>query len=251
MSQNTGMPVNQNLIFDAVMFKGANSNIVREDRFQNGNAIYSMTPGQRLMDIPAIPAGALSGLNAITIHWESSSNTDFDIRLEIIEDSRLVGDISFKYEDPAIYKGTIIFQLFKPTNSYRFRITSLTSNDIYLDFFQITPMTTGGMISATRRVNNGKEMIEIIDRGTVNVTGNGSGSTFTSYFYYNTIFSEVPSVFFTSPNWKLHPTLDSKSEKGAQVALTHTDNTSWTGTFAVDWVAIGSVKTPFAPAVPI
>lgn len=247
---NTGIPVNSGLVFDAVLYKGDNSRVISGSNYLDNNAVMANSPGMVLLDTKSIGTGVLVGDMVMTIMWDSTGTTDFDIIVQISKDGSSNKEILLRHEDATNDFGTTIVNKFDPKSNYRVIITALTTSEIILDYIRFTPVFPGSMVSATRRVADNEELIEVVDRGYFNVVGTG-GATQAVLFSFNTAFDTIPTLTVSSYHHKLHSSIDVVDYHQAQVTLNHVDNVGWTGTYRVDWIAIGGKRVPFAPAMPV
>lgn len=247
---NTGIPTNAGQVYDAVLFKGENSNVVYDDQFQNGSAVQAKAPGMVLMDTKVLPVGTIQGWNSIFINWKSTNTTDYLLRVEIYAGSDEVGwDIAFQCESSEFNYGNEIIYDFDPYKTYRIIITSLTSEEVFLDYIEFTAIFPGTIISGIRETLYGEECLQILDRGRGTVTGNGTPSV-SATVPFNITYDEAPDVYTTvyNNNLKADPTTTSLSDFTLSVA--HIHNTNWSSTQNVSWMAIGKVLLPFSPGIP-
>jgi hypothetical protein len=247
---STGIPVNNGMLFDAVLFKGDNAQIKPDSSYLNGKAVYSNMPGTVLINTPKIPAGELSGDMVLTIMWDSSSSSTWDLLVQIIKDGVHERELIFMHEDSVNDFGTAIIHKFNSKSEYSIRIQSTTASEIYLDYIKFTQVFPGSIISATRRVINEQECIEVVDRGTTTVVGTGA-ATADKTIYFNAVFNEPPTLDFTVHNHLFKPSIVSKSVDRCVVRLVDVNLGTFSDSVNVDWVAHGSVIPPFAPALPI
>jgi len=172
---NTGIPANAGQTYDAIMFKGENSNVVYDDQFQNGSAVQAKAPGMVLMDTKTLPIGSITGLNNLFINWKCSNTDDVTLRVEIRAGEEEEGwDIAFQCEDASFNFGNEIIYDFDPYKTYRIIISSLTSEEVFLDYIQLTPIFPGTIVSGIRDVLYGSEVMRVMDFGQGTITGNGT-----------------------------------------------------------------------------
>jgi hypothetical protein len=247
---NTGIPVNASLILDAVLYKGDNSKVIDDPNYLDGSAVYSNYPGMVLLDTKSLGTGVLAGDMVLTIMWDSSGTETFDILVQITKDGGYDYEIMFMHEDTVNDFGTTIINKFDPKSNYRIIIKSISQSEVALDYIKLTPVFPGSMVSATRRVINNSEVIEVVDRGKSTITGNGSRAT-SKAINFNKLFAETPDVYIGSPSSYLATSAENKTPQGCTCWFNHVDGTGWSETHTFTWLAIGSVKVPYAPALPL
>lgn len=247
---STGIPINNGMIYDSSHFKGDGAQTKPMDYYLNGKAAYSNNPGIILLDTKNIPASTLSGPTVLTIMWDSSSSTTYDLLVQIIKDGVFDNELLIMHEDIVNDFGTALIHTFDPKSEYRIKIQSTTSSEIYLDYLKFTEVFTGSEIAATRRVISATEVLEVGDRGTTTVTGTGA-ATADRTVYFNKIFAEPPTLTFTVYNHLFTPSIVSKSVDRFVLRLVEVNLSTFSSSILVDWVAKGSVFPPFAPSLPI
>jgi hypothetical protein len=249
---NTGMPVNPGLIFDAVIFKGANSNTIYDDAYQNGNAVQATCAGQRLLDTQELGLGTLSGATAVEIQWDSSVSTDFDIEFRVYKDGTYDSEqsIYIQHEEPVNDYGTTIVYLFDPKSSYRFVIDSVSNNTINLDYVKFTPIFTGTPLSSTRRVVDDYEVLEVSDRGDITQVYS-SESTKGGYVQFNVEYDDIPQVDIQAYHQDFIASPITITTTGFTYISRNVDATTSSLTLSLGYKAMGSVKPPYTPTLPI
>lgn len=247
---NTGIPANAGQTYDAVMFKGENSNVVYDDQFQNGSAVQAKAPGMVLMDTKTLPIGSITGLNNLFINWKCSNTDDVTLRVEIRAGEEEDGwDIAFQCEDASLNFGNEIIYDFDPYKTYRIIISSLTSEEVFLDYIQLTPIFPGTIVSGIRDVLYGSEVMKVMDFGQGTMTGDGTSAVSANIPFHFT-FDEAPHVYASCHNTVLKADPISIGLNGFTLTVRHVDNTNWSSTQNVTWMAVGLVMLPFSPGIP-
>lgn len=247
---NTGIPANAGQTYDAIMFKGENSNVVYDDQFQNGSAVQAKAPGMVLMDTKTLPVGSITGLNNLFINWKCSNTDDKTLRVEIRAGEEEEGwDIAFQSEDASLNFGNEIIYDFDPYKTYRIIISSLTSEEVFLDYIKLTPIFPGTIVSGIRDVLYGSEVMRVMDSGQGTITGNGTSAVSAS-IPFNVAFDEPPHVYASCHNTVLKADPTSIGLNGFTLSVKHVDNTNWSSTQNVTWMAVGLVMLPFSPGIP-
>jgi len=247
---NTGIPANAGQTYDAIMFKGENSNVVYDDQFQNGSAVQAKAPGMVLMDTKTLPIGSITGLNNLFINWKCSNTDDVTLRVEIRAGEEEEGwDIAFQCEDASFNFGNEIIYDFDPYKTYRIIISSLTSEEVFLDYIQLTPIFPGTIVSGIRDVLYGSEVMRVMDFGQGTITGNGTSAVSASV-PFNVAFDEPPHVYASCHNTVLKADPTSIGLNGFTLTVRHVDNTNWSTAQNVTWMAVGLVMLPFSPGIP-
>ena len=247
---NTGIPANAGQTYDAIMFKGENSNVVYDDQFQNGSAVQAKAPGMVLMDTKTLPVGSITGLNNLFINWKCSNTDDKTLRVEIRAGEEEEGwDIAFQSEDASLNFGNEIIYDFDPYKTYRIIISSLTSEEVFLDYIKLTPIFPGTIVSGIRDVLYGSEVMRVMDFGQGTITGNGTSAVSASV-PFNVAFDEPPHVYASVHNTVLKADPTSIGLNRFTLTVKHVDNTNWSSTQNVTWMAVGLVMLPFSPEIP-
>lgn len=247
---NTGIPANAGQTYDAVMFKGENSNVVYDDQFQNGSAVQAKAPGMVLMDTKTLPVGSITGLNNLFINWKCSNTDDKTLRVEIRAGEEEEGwDIAFQSEDASLNFGNEIIYDFDPYKTYRIIISSLTSEEVFLDYIKLTPIFPGTIVSGIRDVLYGSEVMRVMDFGQGTITGNGTSAVSASV-PFNVAFDEPPHVYASVHNTVLKADPTSIGLNRFTLTVKHVDNTNWSSAQNVTWMAVGLVMLPFSPGIP-
>lgn len=247
---NTGIPVNAGMEFDAVKYKGENSNRIYDDSYKDGSAVQSTAPGMVLLDTKDLPQATLVGDVAVRIVWDSNSTTDYDLKYEVIKDGAEVIHFYFRHDDDETDQGSVVVHKFDRKSSYRIKITSVSSNTVTLDFIRFEQIFPGSLINATRRVVDGEETLPVTDYGAGNMTGDGD-SIAMGYVSFNIEYSEPPLVYCQSGHHLIHASPTGITETGFTMVMAHINDVGWSSAQPASWQAIGNQKVPFAPTLPI
>lgn len=248
MSESTGMPSNPGMIFDAVMYKGLNSNVISDDAYQNQNAVQSNAPEMVLMDTDTLQRGSLTGKACITIFWDSTAYTDNDISFELFKDGVSEFTQMLQAWTDVLAMGSPIIYAFDPKSEYRIVITSLTENTVTLDYIRIEPIPPSGLMSSVRVSRLDKEIVEIVQKGGGSLTGGGTVTT-TTDITFPLPYTDPPYVYCNVEHELLNANATNISETGFTLAVTHVGGSNWSSAWDCSWMAVGPMDTPFSPGV--
>jgi len=240
---NTGLPANGTMLFDAVIYKGENANIVIDSKYQNSNAVQGNTPGMVLLDTGVLPVSALGGIQCINILWDSTSTVEKDIRVRIQENGGDFIDIYASKPIPAQKFGTPVIFMFNPKSEYRVVVDQLSANTVNLDYIQFTPVTPGTVFYHTQIVDTTylNDYIRMDDCGTATITGTGA-ATADVKINFNVIFTDPPVLELTPHNHLFTPSIVSKSEDSCVIRIVDVNLAKFSTAVNIDWVAKGNVQ---------
>lgn len=160
----TGIGVNTANIYDATLYKSEDTELIYDDKYQDGVAIKCNRPEVPIFDTGILPAGTFDGAYNIGFYYDSNTTTTQGtplMRFEVYENGVLMPEDTSIYADGIIYENDLNYfkgaynyglhdtKVLKANCTYQVIVKTSTSlsNTAILDYITFSRIPPSGSIN--------------------------------------------------------------------------------------------------------
>lgn len=268
ISTSTGIPENLSGIIDATIIKGADSQVIDDSTYSNGNAVRCAAPNGEIINTGWLPAGTLAGAMNLVFYSKSNVADDTNFvqiyiwrRDNIGTESLETGAGAWSNPETKAYADVLgltigrINQGFYNIN-YEYKIiiktvpTLASGKYVDMDYIQFIPSPINPLLyyaNGYRDVDVVGEYIFVPAMERISLTVTGTGTTKATKAYTTTNYYGDSTVTGSSSDSQMlvySVTDPSGTTNAGTIGLCSTDGLTFTGTWHVEIVVNGRAIIP-------